>query len=767
MSKWQSIHNAVMSLAGHCDGASSLDGAGFNRFDAPRGRAWALQPELTAAQARNAHATLRKYQKQLERLGIDYAALVAPTDADIETARPAGQHPAQPTGKLIDAENDHFKIIHPFSVAKEMIPHLAIFPRRRFERQPFAHWRVPVEIASASRLMEFAIEHDYQITEAATAAYDRMLAAALTAGISPDSAQVQHADRYMEDGRDKRGRRAILIYFTPGADFRELYDAVSRLEDALFNGTVPRHWAVKESAQNAPALLELGAERGFSIPAPIKARLEALVAAERKAEAEAGLRKKVLMSGALDITTASFGGKTPRAYQAAGVSFLLENERALLADDMGLGKTFQAMLWARAFKRAFRASVFIIAPKALRGGWAKEAQACGVPVEIYTWAKIAKPPARPFVLIADEAHFAQSMKAARTKAMLELAESPHCLGALMVSGTPMRGGRPINVFPLLKAVRHPLGKDQRKFEKYYCNAHDNGFGWDTTGAAHLDELMEQIKPIMLRRLKKDVLKDLPPKQRIVRPVEISPNAAKLYKEAFDKAQREYIQRKLATKEKIARGEKLDKNDVQDGGEALVMLTHLRRAGSIAKVECAIDLADEILDQGRQIIIFTEFADSAQAMAAHYRNKRFGVELLTGEAKDRDAMIERFQTGKSRVWISTIKAGGVGLTLTAASDVVLLDRPWMIDDAQQAEDRVHRKDEVMEGRMKESPDVKVTTYWLQGFEVDQKIDARLFEQEKVLGNVMAGDRKTLRGVKTVHQLAQEIADELFTTKAMAA
>jgi len=100
-----------------------------------------------------------------------------------------------------------------------------------------------------------------------------------------------------------------------------------------------------------------------------------------------------------------------------------------------------------------------------------------------------------------------------------------------------------------------------------------------------------------------------------------------------------------------------------------------------------------------------------------------------------------------------------LTLTAAQDVIMVDRPWMWDDVAQAWDRAHRLDEVMAARLKAQADVKVTAYWLQGFEVDHKIDARLMEQRAVIEGTLTGKKSKAR-IKSVNELAKEIADELF-------
>jgi len=249
-----------------------------------------------------------------------------------------------------------------------------------------------------------------------------------------------------------------------------------------------------------------------------------------------------------------------------------------------------------------------------------------------------------------------------------------------------------------------------------------------------------------------VAKELPEKTRVVRPLELSDEAMAIYTKAFNEAQAEYLQRLQAGKERLARGEELQRGEIQEGGEELVLLTHLRRAGSVAKVEATIEVASEVVEQGGKPIIFTEFVESVQKIAEGFRAQGLAVELLTDEtpAEQRPLMVERFQSGQSTVWVSTIKAGGLGLTLTASSEVFLVDRPWMVDDATQAEDRAHRLGQV-------NP---VTAYWLQAFPVDEKIDGRLEEQRRILAQVEAGGRNTLRGLPSTQQMAKEIAAELF-------
>ena len=440
--------------------------------------------------------------------------------------------------------------------------------------------------------------------------------------------------------------------------------------------------------------------------------------AEAEAERQASITQQ-LLAAAGDLAAPLSPERTLFPFQREGVEKLLRDRRMILADDMGLGKTIQALVAAKAWHQAFDLPVIVIAPVSLRDNWLREAETVGVAIEVHSWAKVPQSPETDFMLIADEAHYAQSGgKSKRGQDFLALAGSEHCQATYCLTGTPIKNGRPSNLFPLLQAVRHPLACNKSKYEERYCAAHATRWTkWDVTGAAHLDELHLRTKDQMLRRLKKEVLRDLPAKTRVLRKAEISTEARRTYDAHFAELRAEYQRR-------IGAGE------IMGGAEALVLLNHLRHAGSIAKVESAIELAQEVLEQGGQPVLFTEFLTSADAL-----HKDLGGELLTGESTDRQAMVDRFQAGISKVFVGTIKAGGVGITLTAADTVILVDRPWTSGDAIQAEDRLHRIGQ------KES----VTAIWLQANGTDEMIDALLQAKQERINLVLQGKRKTLRGV----------------------
>jgi SNF2 family DNA or RNA helicase len=455
-----------------------------------------------------------------------------------------------------------------------------------------------------------------------------------------------------------------------------------------------------------------------------------------------------------------------RDYQKKGVEWLLAHRRGgiytggILADHMGLGKSLEALIAARAMQCIHDCPVFVIAPVSVMENWVKEAARAEVKIECFSWSKMPKPlETKKYVLICDEAHYAQNINSQRTKKMLELAHHENCLTAWLLTGTPIKNGRPINLFPLLFAVNHPLAADKWEYERHYCNAHQKSIGrktvWDNTGAAHLDELAEKTEDVILRRTKQQCLTELPDKTRLLEQAELDTKQAAEYQETVQLLVEDYRRRANCRKfknnlplifktqsSKVWLSWVLAYNPANPEAEALVTINILRKVGSEFKVDSAIALAEELLEQGQQVVIFTEFVESAKAIAS-----KLGGLLLTGDTKPevRQKLVDQFQSGENKVFVGTIKAGGVGITLTAASNVILVDRAWTPGDCEQAEDRCHRL-----GQQN-----AVFATWLQLGSIDQAIDDLLIQKQQRIELVLKGKRKTLQGINSASDLAKEL------------
>ncbi|MCD8487938.1 MAG: DEAD/DEAH box helicase [Desertifilum sp.] len=431
-------------------------------------------------------------------------------------------------------------------------------------------------------------------------------------------------------------------------------------------------------------------------------------------------------------------------HQKQAVTWLLQHRKdfgklrgGILSDEMGLGKTLSALVAAKALYREFGYTIFVICPATLKDNWLREADKVGVAIEVYSWAKQPKPlESQKYVVIADESHAMQSLSSVRTKNAIALAKHENCKAAWLLTATPMKNGRPVNLFPLLVAVNHPLSASKHTFEEHYCNAHRRQVTatrsiWDVNGAAHLKELSDKTSDAILQRKKTDCL-DLPPKIRSLVPVEVSSADEQQYQQRISELVRLYKER-------------VDSGEISSEGEALVTLGQLRLAGSEAKVNAAVEMAQDLLNQGHPVVLFTAYKESARLL-----HKALGGELLTGETptSERQAIIDRFQNGESDVFIGTIQAGGVGITLTRSSHIFLVDRPWTPGDAAQCEDRCHRIGTTQ----------TVSAFWLQYGQVDLAIDQLLEQKQANIELVMKGKKRTLKA-KSMTELAKELLEIL--------
>lgn len=348
--------------------------------------------------------------------------------------------------------------------------------------------------------------------------------------------------------------------------------------------------------------------------------------------------------------------------------------------------TTQALVAAKAMQQETGCHIFVVAPVILlEKPWLEEAEFVGVRIEVFSdhYNSIPYPlEDTKYMVIADESHRYQSIASHRTKALMRLTKYQNCLAVWLLSGTPMANGKPVNLFPLLEICEHPLAADKWEYERKYCQGHRVSVGkgrtaWRAEGAAHLDELAQKINDVRLRRTKKDCL-DLPPKIRKIQPVELSEKSQRVYDKVLEELRRSYEQR-------------LKNNQISDEGAVLAEITRLRKAGSLAKVEAALDIAEEVLLQDEQIVLFTEFKDTANRLHESLKTKGYLVELLTGDTpkSDRQAMIDRFQCGETKVLVGTSATGGLGITLTSASFLILVDRSWVPGINEQTEDRLHR------------------------------------------------------------------------------
>ena len=407
-----------------------------------------------------------------------------------------------------------------------------------------------------------------------------------------------------------------------------------------------------------------------------------------------------------DFSSQLSDGRHIFPHQKLGAKWLLSRSRALLADEMGLGKTLTALLAARAVNRTSSVSVKVIAPAGVHQHWLDEANALDMKIVLCSWARIPQELSDTgTLLIVDEAHFAQSINSKRTKALLRLARHPRLSGLWMLTGTPLKNGRPYQLYPLLAAMNHPIASNQDSFKRKFCNPHPKNKHdyslWNSRGASNLDALGLAIQPLVLYRKKNKELK-LPDKLRKIYEVELSFLEQKGFEYRIKLALDSYLQR-------------VREGLVQKNAESLVLLTALRKISSEFKLLSVNNLLKR-LGPDTPVVLFSSFVEPLKLL----QNTCNGY-LLTGNQKitERDHLVKRFQKGEINLLLATYSSGGIGYTLHRARNVILLERPWSPGELEQAEDRCHRLG--MKGNL--------TSHWFQLGFADQLIDSLLISKKE--------------------------------------
>lgn len=384
-----------------------------------------------------------------------------------------------------------------------------------------------------------------------------------------------------------------------------------------------------------------------------------------------------------------------------------------MADGMGLGKTRQAIVAAEEDTEGMEGLKIVICPASLKINWRREIDmvlkthvqviGSGTPVEIKPkgWVvinydmlpkyldQILEYKERGLVLagILDEAHYIKGKKTVRAKTALAVVKSlprVYCL-----TGTPIMN-RPVELYNLLVAVDHPLGRYGKKgfYLRRYCGLFRQTIFvrgqvrtfWNDSGATNLLELREVTKDVFLRRTKDEVL-DLPEKIITVEVTELSKEWQREYDTAWDN----YI----AWVESHPEGK-----DIENilSAQSLVELTKLKQVCSRAKVSRIVSDVENAVEQENKVIIFSQFKDTVEEIRRGLSLKGIKSVRLTGEdnMEARQRAVDDFQHDPEvKAFVANIKAGGVGLNLTAASIVMFADMDWSPAVHEQAADRAHR------------------------------------------------------------------------------
>jgi len=397
----------------------------------------------------------------------------------------------------------------------------------------------------------------------------------------------------------------------------------------------------------------------------------------------------------VDIDYSKYNHRPPLSHQKEAIEKLAGSKRFILADDMGLGKTTSTIIAAL---ESGAKKVLIICPASLKINWARE-------IENYTDQSIYICEGKNFssdhdfviinydiiknfydikdkensqilnakfdLIIIDEAHYIKNSQAQRTKLINHFVKNVNRLWLL--TGTPITS-RPIDYYNLLSLVESPVAQNWMAYVIRFCEGYQFRAGqrkvWNVNGASNLDELRERTSKQILRRLKTDVL-DLP--EKIINPV--------------------YLRLKSREYENLM-GEYFDwfRNNRDESSSLTVQFSKLMKVRQVIaeeKVSQTIELAENILEQGKKVIIFSNFTEPLKRIHEHFGKMSVYLDGSTTKPARQKAVDDFQDNDKVKVFCGNIKAAGVGITLTSAEVVIFNDLSFVPSDHSQAEDRAYR------------------------------------------------------------------------------
>ncbi len=404
-----------------------------------------------------------------------------------------------------------------------------------------------------------------------------------------------------------------------------------------------------------------------------------------------------------------------RDYQQQGLNWLqfLRNYEfnGILADDMGLGKTVQALahLLLEKERKRMDKPCLILAPTSLMSNWRREAQKFTPKLRVLVlqgserrqyFADISKYDlilsTYPLLvrdhetLLAQEYHYlildeAQVIKNPRAKAA-RLAREISARHRLCLTGTPMENHLG-ELWALFDFLMPGFLGDSKLFTQRFRNPIEK-YG----DSEQRQRLVRRVSPFLLRRTKTEVVKELPQKTEIIRSVELNGKQAALYESirlSMEKKVRDAINKKGLARSHITILDALLKLRQICCDPQLLSLAQAKKVKVSAKLEMLMQMLPELLEEGRRILLFSQFTKMLGIIEARLKEENISYTKLTGQTRKRDQVIERFRQGEVDVFLISLKAGGVGLNLTEADTVIHYDPWWNPAVENQATDRAHR------------------------------------------------------------------------------
>lgn len=458
-------------------------------------------------------------------------------------------------------------------------------------------------------------------------------------------------------------------------------------------------------------------------------------------------------------------------FQKAGIEFGSQRKNTLIADEMGLGKTIQAIGIINAIPNI--KNILLIPPASLRLNWRNElvkwlvrktegAFAFGnhfpdTPLVIINYDLVDKfrqkiDDRKWDIVIMDESHYLKNPDTKRTKSVLGYDHYGKTLRApidagmrLFLTGTPILN-RPVELWPMLRvADPEGLGVNHWNFLRKFCKAWEAPWGWDVSGADNLEELQLRLRSsIMIRRLKKDVLKELPPKRRQI--IAIPGDKAK----ATIQQELDFYEKNLKVAEVLDKLEQTidaalqNTETFQAAGSELTYelavgklteankvmfqeMSRLRHATAVAKIPYAIEYLENVLESQAKLFCFAHHHDVIGAIAKHFGDKavQHHGKMSTVE---KQYSVDRFRDDPNcRLFIGGITTA-VGYSATAASVGIGIELDWRPAIVSQTEDRLHRIGQT-------SPEPVLIQHLVFDSSLDARMAKKIVEKQAIIDSAL--------------------------------
>jgi SWI/SNF-related matrix-associated actin-dependent regulator 1 of chromatin subfamily A len=308
-------------------------------------------------------------------------------------------------------------------------------------------------------------------------------------------------------------------------------------------------------------------------------------------------------------------------------------------------------------------------------------------------------------LILDEAHLIKNSKAQRARTIKRISKNIPYIIAL--TGTPVVN-RPVEFFNSLNMISPERFPSFWDYAQEYCGATHNGYGWDFKGATNIEKLNKLlIESVMIRRLKADVMKDLPAKIKTLVPLEI--NNRNKYQDLFNHTLRD--------------------SKYKEPGDVLSEIEQLKQICLDGKIDSIYAWIDDFLKSGQKLVVFATHHKAIDMLMDRYGQIAVKLDGRDNQTQ-RQGAVDSFQNiDECKLFIGNIKAAGIGITLHAASNVAFVELPWTPADIDQSSDRVHR--------IGQEADCVNIYYLVAEDSIEEDICELLDEKRKVIDMVLDG------------------------------